>query len=443
MKTDNRPRVIVIGAGFAGLWAARTLTRSPVEVWLIDRNNYHTFLPLLYQVAAAEVEPEEIAYPVRRILRQWRNVHFVMADVKRIDLAARRVEMGDANLPYDYLVLATGSTAHFFSVPGAPEYTFTLKTLEQGIALRNHILAQFEKAEHTSDPASRQRALTLAIVGGGATGVEFAGALAELVRGPLIRDYARPDPHASHVVLIESQNDLLPGLPAALRAYASTRLRQMGVAVRVGAAVREITCDAVYLKDSQVISTETVVWTAGVAGDPNAAAWGLPTAPNGRVNVLPTLQLPEHPEVYVVGDLANVTASEGALPMVAPVAIQQGVAAARNLARQIEGKSALPFRYHDRGTMVTLGRNTAIARVWNHSFTGFPAWLLWVGVHLFNLIGFRNRLFVLVNWALDYLFADRTVCLILPSEQKTISIPTVGNRFAPVDRRLTISSAST
>lgn len=420
MKTLDRPRVVIVGAGFGGLWAARTLARSRAEVWLIDRSNYHTFLPLLYQVAAAEVEPEEIAYPVRRILRQWRNVHFVMSDVRRIDLGARQVETANGNIPYDFLVLATGSTAHFFDVPGAAEHAFALKTLEQGIALRNHIVAQFEKAERATDAEPRQRALTFMIVGGGATGVEFAGAVAELVRGPLVKDYPHLGPHASRVVLIESMDTLLPGLPDALRVYASSRLRQMGVDVRLGATVRAITDEVVYLKDGQVIPTETVVWTAGVRGDPNALAWGLPTARNGRVNVMPTLQLFDHPEIYIVGDLAGVEENGKPLPMVAPVAIQEGVAVARNIARQIEGKRAQPFRYHDRGTMVTLGRNAAVAQVWNRSFTGFPAWLLWLGVHLLNLIGFRNRLFVLINWAFDYISADRTVCLVLPGETSRV-----------------------
>ncbi len=426
----DRPRVVIIGAGFAGLWAARTLARSHVEVWLIDRNNYHTFLPLLYQAAAAEVEPEEIAYPVRRILRQWRNVHFVMADVKRIDLAVRRVETVDANLPYDYLVLATGSTSHFFGVAGAAQHTFALKTLEQGIALRNHIVERFENAARETDPGLRQRAVTFAIVGGGATGVEFAGALAELVRGPLVKDYPNLDPHAICVVLIESMDTLLSGMPDPLRAYTLSRLLQMGVDVRLGAAVREITHDAVYLKNGQVIPTETIVWTAGVRGDPNVSAWGLPTLYNGRVSVLPTLQLPDHPEAYIIGDLASVMENDRVLPMVAPVAIQEGVVAAHNIVRQITGQSTLPFRYHDRGTMVTLGRNAAVAHIWGRSFTGFPAWLLWLGVHLVNLIGFRNRLFVLVNWALDYFFSDRTVCLIRPNALRPIPPTEAENRSA-------------
>ena len=418
MKMLDRPRVVIVGAGFAGLWAARTLARSRAEVWLIDRNNYHTFLPLLYQVGAAEVEPEEIAYPVRRIFRHWRNIHFVMADANRIDLAARRVETENESIFYDYLVLATGSATHFFGVPGAAEHAFALKTLEQGIALRNHIVEQFENAARATDPESRQRALTFVIVGGGATGVEFAGALAELVRGPLVKDYPYLDSRASRIVLIESMDTLLSGMPDPLRAYALSRLRQMGVDVRLDAAVREITHDAVYLRNGQVIPAETVVWTAGVRGDPKASAWGLPTARNGRVNVMPTLQMPDHPEIYIVGDLAGVEDDGKPLPMVAPVAIQEGVAAARNIVRQIEGKHPLSFHYRDRGTMVTLGRNAAIAQVGNRSFTGFPAWLLWVGVHLVNLIGFRNRLFVLMNWALDYVFADRSGCLILPNDPR-------------------------
>ena len=408
------PRVVIVGAGFGGLWAARALARTHWKVVLIDRNNYHTFLPLLYQVAAAEVEPEEIVYPVRSILRPLRNVDFVLAEAATVDFTARVVETSLGAIPYDYLILALGSTTHFFGVPGAAEHAFTLKTLDDGIRLRNHILCCFERAAPLRLAERRQR-LTFTIVGGGPTGVEFAGALAELLRGPLRRDHAQLDFREARVVLLEARDTLLPGLPERLGHYALQRLRAMGVEVRVSAVVSQIEAESVRLKDVTVLPTETVVWTAGVRGEPAAGAWGLPTDPNGRVLVLPTLEVSGAPGVYVVGDVALLEDARHPLPMIAPVAIQQGAAAAENIRRREAGQDPLPFRYQDRGMMATIGRNAAVAYLAGRTFTGFPAWLVWLGVHLYNLIGFRNRLFVLINWAWDYFLYERTVRLILPS----------------------------
>lgn len=414
MADREHPRVVIVGAGFGGLWAARALARSPVEVLLVDRNNYHTFLPLLYQVAAAELEPEAIAYPVRSILRKRPNIHFAMAEVKGIDLAARVVRTTDRVMPYDFLILAMGSTSNFFALPGAAEYAFPLKTLEEGVALRNHVLCCFERAVHEPDAEQRRRLLTFAIVGGGPTGVEFAGALAELLHGPILKDYPMLDFREVQVVLLEAMDTLLPGLPGRLRAYALARLRQIGVEVRLQAMVSEVTREAVHFRDGTVMPTETVVWTAGVRGDPLAQMAGLPIAHNGRVVVLPTLQVANHPEVYVIGDLAYVEEDGRPLPMMGPVAIQQGVAAARNIVRQMAEQAPLPFHYRDRGTMVTIGRNAAVAHPFGHAFTGFPAWVLWLSFHLLKLIGFRNRLLVLINWAWDYFLFERAVRLILP-----------------------------
>ncbi len=416
MSTRTPPRVVIVGAGFAGLWAARELARAPVDVVLIDRNNYHTFLPLLYQVAAAEVEPEAIVYPVRSIFRHVRNVRFTMADVSDIDFQKRLLRTPNRAIPYDFLLLATGSTTHFFGTLGAPEFAFPLKTLEQGIVLRNHILRCFERAVDEPDPAQRQRRLTFAIVGGGPTGVEFAGALAELIRGPLRKDYPTLDLHEARIVLLEAADTLLPGLPERVRSYALRRLHGMGVETRLTSLVSQITRQSAQLKEGTVISTETVVWTAGVRGDPLVENRGLALARAGRVVVLPTLQVAGHPEVYAVGDLAC-NESE-ALPMIAPVAIQQGIAAAQNISRQIAGDAPVPFSYRDRGTMVTIGRNAAVAVLFGRAFTGFPAWVLWLGVHLFNLIGFRNRLIVLISWAWDYFFFERAVRLIFPGGSK-------------------------
>ena len=415
MTDQRRPRVAIVGAGFGGLWAARNLAPHPVEVSLIDRHNYHCFLPLLYQVAAAELEPEEIAYPIRSILRSRPNVRFVLAGVKRVDLTQRILETDGPAIPYDFLILATGSVSHYFGLPGAVDYAFPLKTLEQGVVLRARILCCFERAAIEPDPERRRRLLTFAIVGGGPTGVEFAGALAELIRGPLVKDFPSVDLAEVRVVLVEAEDGLLAGLPDRLRAYAFARLSRMGVEVRLQARVSQITQDAVHLKDGATIPAETVVWTAGVRGDSLAEAWGLPMARGGRVAVQPTLQLTDHPEVYVIGDLAHVEEAGRPLPMLAPVAMQQGEAAARNIGRQIAGQAPWPFRYRDQGTMAVIGRNAGAVHWRGRAFTGFLAWILWLGVHLFKLIGFRNRLLVLINWAWNYLFYEHAVRLILPA----------------------------
>lgn len=411
----GRARVVIIGAGFAGLWAARQLARASVDVLLIDRYNYHTFLPLLYQVAAAELEPEEIAYPVRSILRRLPAVQFLMAEVRGLDLTAHVVETAEGTVPYDFLIVAGGSTTHFFEVDGAGEYAFPLKTLEQGVALRNHVLRCFERAVHEADADRRRRALTFTIVGGGPTGVEFAGALAELVRGPLARDYPALDLREVRVVVVELMDTLLPGLPRTLCEYALARLRRMGVEVILEGRVRSVTPQALRLESGSAIPTDTVVWTAGVSGVAAEYAWAIPLARGGRIQVLPTLQCPGHPDVYAAGDASYLELDGRSLPMIAPVAIQQGTAAARNILRQLRGVPPAPFRYRDRGTLVTIGRNAAVAEVGGRAVTGFPAWVLWLGVHLVNLIGFRNRLFVLVNWAWDYLFFERAVRLIIPA----------------------------
>ena len=320
------PRVLIVGAGFGGLWAARRLVRSKVEVWLLDRNNYHTFLPLLYQVAAAEVEPEDIAHPIRSVLRNLPNVLFVLGAAEHIDFATRTVKTsGGALLPYDFLILALGSTPHFFSIPGAAEHALPLRTLADGIAVRNHILGCFERAVHEPDVQRRQALLTFAIVGGGPTGVEFAGSLAELINGPLKKDYPSLDFCAVRVMLVEATDRLLPNLPERLARYTLARLRQMTVDVRLHAPVSRITAESMRLKDGTEVPTETVNWTAGVRSDPLAEACGLPTTRSGQVTVRATVQMPDQPEVYVIGDLAYIEQDGHPLPMVAPVAIQQGV----------------------------------------------------------------------------------------------------------------------
>lgn len=414
MSQNGRAKVVVIGAGFAGWWAARAAACGPVDVTILDRNNYHTFLPLLYQVAAAEVEPEEIVYPIRSMMRRHRNIYFALADVDGVDLDSKVVTAGRQQFSYDYLVIASGSQSNFFGIKGAEEHSFPLKSLEQGGAIRNRILCCFERASLELDPEVRRKILTFAIVGGGPTGFEYAGALSELIRRPLLRDYKSLSPNGIKIILLEALPALLQGLPESLSSYAARRLQRMGVDVRVGAKVSEVTPDRVLLADGSDIPTETVIWTAGVRGEDLAEKLGLPLARSGRVSVTPELQLPGHPEVYVAGDIAYVEQDGKQLPMVAPVAMQQGTCAGSNIAQQAAGLDARPFRYRDKGTLATIGRNAAVGEVAGRTFTGFPAWVLWVMIHIFYLIGFRNRIFVLLNWAWDYFLYERTVRLILP-----------------------------
>lgn len=414
VEKRKKPQVIILGAGFGGLWAARQLANQPVDVMIIDRNNYHTFYPLLYQVGAAEVAPAEIADPVRDILRGKGNVDYCMSEVQTVDLDAKTVKTSGLVMPYDYLIVAMGSINNFYNIPCAAEYTFNLKSLENALALRNHILECFEEAAHETDPERRQRLLTFAIVGGGPTGVEFAGALSELFNGPLCKDYPMLEGQA-RILLIEAANSLLAGQPEKLSNYALRRLEKMGVQIMLNAAVTKVGPDQADLKDGTSIPTHTMVWTAGVSAAPQSKAWNLPLNRQGRVEVLPTLQAPGYPEVYVVGDMAEVKYKGKQLPMVAQPAIQEGVAAARNILRQVSGQDPEPFHYHDLGTLAVIGRNSAVADIAGLQLTGFLAWLIWAGVHIFNLIGFRNRVIVLIDWAFDYFFSERGIRLILPT----------------------------
>lgn len=409
-------QVVIAGAGFGGLSAARALAHTAVDVVMVDRNNYHTFPPLLYQVATGELEPGDIAYPVRTILRKIPNTRFLMAEVTRIDLERRVVETDGPEITYDFLILATGTVDHLMMVPGAAEYAFSLKSLEDAIAVRNHVLGCVERAVHERHEGQRPGLLSFAVVGGGPTGVETAGALAELIQGPLMRDFRNLDLGQARIVLIEAAPRLLPTLPEPLGTYAQKRLCEMGVEIRVDSPVDRITPDSIRLKDGTVVPACTMVWAAGVRGDPRIEASGLPSARRGRVAVLPTLQVPEHPEVYVIGDLAYFEEDGQPLPMVAQVALQGGNRAARNIQRQLAGLDPLPFQYEDRGTMATIGRNHAAAYAYGRTFTGFPAWILWLTIHLWYLIGFRNRLLVIINWARQYFFREHAACRILPSE---------------------------
>lgn len=412
------PRIVIVGAGFGGLWAAKQFMNETYPVTLIDRNNYHSFFPLLYQVAAAEIAPEEIVYPARGILRGSPHIQFVLGTCQSLDLEARLIRTEEHTIGYDYLILATGSVPFFFGTPGAAAHAYPVRDLDQAIMLRNHILCCFERAAQERDSAVRRSVLTFVIVGGGPTGLEFAGALAELVRGPLKKDYPQLD---LAEVRIMAKETLLPagGFPAEIQEYAGRRLHDKGVLVQLAAMVQAVLPNRVVLAGGSSIDTETVIWTAGVRADPSAAEWNLPTTKSGQIEVLSTLQAAGFPQVYAVGDLAAVRGySERPLPMVAPVAIQQGTLAARNILHQIDGEPLEEFHYRDRGMMVVMGRNAAGAYLFNRwAFTGFLAWLMWLGIHLFNLIGFQNKLMVMIQWARSYIFFDRALRLIIPGRR--------------------------
>lgn len=412
----KRPHVVIVGAGFGGLWAAKTFENAPVEVTLLDRHNYHTFLPLLYQVAAAEIEPAQIGYPVRTILRGLPHVNFRMAEVVSVDPAGQTIHTTHETIPYDYLILATGSVSRYFGIPGAETHGYSLKTMEEAITLRNHILTNFEQATQTTNPAHRRQLLTFVIVGGGATGVEYAGALAELIYGPLAKDYPHLDITTAQIILLEAQNTLLAHLPHELGHYAVQRLTKMGVKLHLETYVEEVTANQVHLKNSHPIPTNTVVWTAGVGGQPLAQHSALATLNSGRLPVTPTLQLADYPNIYAIGDLAAFATEDGDhLPMVAPVATQQGKTAAQNITHHLAGQPQQPFHYTDKGAMSTIGRNAAVAYIGGRKLKGLVAWWIWLVIHLFNLIGFRNRLLVFINWAWTYWSFEHMVRLILPT----------------------------
>ena len=408
-----RPSVIIIGAGFGGLRVARRLGRAPVDVTIIDRHNYHTFVPLLYQVATAGLEPEEIAQPIRRILRGVPNLRFRMSTVTGVDVERSAVITDAGELKYDYLVLAAGSAPSYFGLDSVVQVTSALRDLDDAERLRDQILGAFEAASAEENPSHRRQLMTLIVVGGGPTGVELAGALAELRRHVLPHDYPDLDLSWARILLLEATDHILPGMPPVLQAKAQAKLSELGVEIRLGAPVADVDANGVTLNSGDTIPAGAVMWVAGMRAPPLAEA--VPTARDsaGRLVVFETLRLPAHPEVYVIGDMAHVGDPETRPhPMLAPVAIQQGALVAENILRSLAGKPPKRFVYKDRGTMVTIGRNAAIAHIFGLRLSGFIAWLIWLTVHLVWLIGFRNRMLVLVNWAWNYLPYDRAVRLI-------------------------------
>jgi NADH dehydrogenase len=409
--------VVIIGGGFGGLSAVRALAHAPVDVVLLNRDNYYTFSPLLHQVATGELEPELIAYPIRGMLKQIRNVQFVTANVQQVDAKNKVIQTDKYLIPYDFLIIATGSDSHIVGIPGALESTFPLKQLQQAVNLRNQIISCLEQAVQEVNPSLCQQLLTFTIIGGGATGVELAAALKEMI-GALVKEYPTLDWSLAKIILVQAGNTLIPQFCKRSRIYVKLQLEKMGVEV-LRSRVSQVTDEAVYLQDLRVIPTKTVIWAGGVAGNPLAASWGLPTTDNGQVSVLPTLQVAAHPQVYIVGDLASLPG----MPMVAPVAIQQGKMAASNIIRQIQGKKLLPMNYQHLGNMIILQRYDAVLELGQVKFTGIVAWLVWLAVHLLILPGIRNQLLVLFSWIWGCIFSDRSVRLIFPFPSVKLPLP--------------------
>jgi NADH dehydrogenase len=407
-------RVVIVGAGFGGLEAARKLARSPVEVTVIDRHNYHLFQPLLYQVATAALSPADIAEPIRAVLRRQQNATVVLDEVIGVDTAAHRVEtrFGSAR-HYDYLVLATGSQYTYFGHSDWPRLAPGLKSIDDATLIRRRMLLAFEEAETVADPAIRQRLLTFVLVGAGPTGVEMAGALAELAHATLSRDFRHINPQTAHILLVEAGPRVLSGFPEKLAAFARRSLEKMGVEVLVDTPIEAIDRDGVVAKGKR-IEAANVIWCAGVEASPVAQWLGVRGEKGGRIGVAPDLSVPGHPEIFVIGDAALVTGPNGEpLPGLAPVAKQQGQYVGELIARRVRERAPLPpFRYRDEGALATIGRHSAIADLGRIKLTGWIAWVLWGIVHIFFLIGFRNRMAVFLNWIWAWLTYGRGARLI-------------------------------
>jgi len=408
----GKKRVVIVGMGFAGLSAARQLSEYGFKVVMVDRNNYHLFQPLLYQVATAGLEQESIAYPVRALARNWSGTTFRLGEVTGVDFAARKLMLKDGELGYDYLLLATGSKTNFFGMQSVEEHAFDLKSLPQAEQLRNHILLLFEQASREPDQLKRKALLTFVVVGGGPTGVEFSGALRELSKYVLSRDYPEIDVNETRIVLVEAADSLLTAMEPHLRNYAAQKLEKMGVEIRFSTQVVDATAEQVFFKDGSNINTHTLFWSAGVAATPLAGNIGVTQGGGGRIIVQSDLSLESYPEVFAIGDTALFLQDDKPLPMIAPVASQQGRYVARVIQNREDGKNTENFRYHDKGSMATIGRSAAVATTHGYSFSGFLAWLVWLMLHLYYLIGFRNRLLVLMNWGFYYFFHERQVRLI-------------------------------
>jgi NADH dehydrogenase len=417
-----RPHVVIVGSGFGGLNAGTHLAPAPVQITVVDRDNYHGFWPLLYQVATAGLGSDDIAHPIRSIYSRFPNINVRLGTVTGVDMDTRCVEVdGQPVLHYDFLILAAGSSTNDFGVAGVEDHAFPLKTLPDAVRLRNHILATFEQADSAGPGAGDQGQLTIVLVGGGPTGVEMAGALSELIGHNLASDFHHLDLTRARVVLVEMNDHLLPGFSKPSQRAALQTLEARGVEVRLRTTLAKVTPEGVTFEDGASLPSRTVVWTAGVKANPLAASVPSETGKGGTVRVGADLSLPDHPEVFVIGDMAGAVGRDGEpLPQLAQVAIQAGRHTARNVRRRLAGQPYRPFRYHNHGIMATIGRRSAVAELPGRlRFRGTLGWLAWLGVHLVFLVGFRNRVVVLVNWAWNYVTWDRASRVILDDGSRT------------------------
>ena len=418
---NSKPRVVIVGSGFGGLEAAKKLACKDVQVTVIDRTNYHLFQPLLYQVATAALSPADIAAPVRAVLSRCKNVEVILAEVESVDVDAKKIKTADQNIDYDYLILATGARHSYFGHNEWEKLAPGLKSLEDAIELRRRILLAFEYAEKITDEAARRAALNFVIIGGGPTGVEMAGAIAEISRHTLAKDFRHIDPSQARVILIEGEPRLLAAYPEDLSASARKQLEDLGVEVRTGARATKLSEAGVQV-NGEFIPCHVKIWAAGNNASFVGKTLGVPVDRAGRVIVNDDLTIPGHPEVQVIGDLANFPHQTGQpLPGISPVAMQEGRHAARNVLAMTRGRKPQRFRYWDKGTMATIGRNKAVADLRFMHLSGLPAWLAWLFVHIVFLVGFRNRLVVLFQWAWAYLTFDKGARLItrnFQSEQR-------------------------
>lgn len=409
------PHVVIVGAGFGGLEAGKALGKLPVRVTIVDRTNHHLFQPLLYQVACAGLAPTEIASPIRHIFRGYPRVRVLLDEVHFVDLAARRIILENQRLDYDYLILATGMQTSYFGRDDWAEYAIGLKNVDEAIEIRRRILVAFEEAERLEDTEQRRRLMTFVIVGGGPTGVELAGAIAELARHVLAQDFRSINPHSARVVLVEAAPRILGAFPPELSEKAKQQLERLGVEVRVHAPVTKVGAEGVHLGDGEglLIPSSTVLWAAGVRATPLTRTLGVPLDRMGRVLVEPDLSMPGHPEAFVVGDAAAYVHQTGKpLPGVSPVAMQEGRFVAQAIGASIRNQPRGIFRYRDKGNLATIGRAAAVADLKRVKLSGFAAWLAWLLVHIFFLVGFKNRLTVMLEWAWSYFSYARGARLI-------------------------------
>ena len=415
MSADTRPRVVIVGGGFGGLYAAKALEGAPVRVIVVDRHNHHIFAPLLYQVATAGLNPSDIATPIRSVVREQENTSVVMANVTAVDAAGKKLILADGELAYDYLILAAGVTHSYFGHDAWAEHAPGLKTIEDALDLRRRMLVAYEAAERETDPARRRAWMTFVVIGAGPTGVEMAGAMAEVAHKTLRRDFRHIDPGQARVLLVEGQDRVLPGFDASLSPKAQRQLDKLGVETMLGVRVTDIDDEGVTRErptGSERIAARTAMWAAGVRASPLAATLGVPLDRAGRVLVNPDLSVPGHEEIFVVGDLASVAENGKPVPGLAPAAMQGGRQTARNITRRLAGEPTRPFHYRDKGSLATIGRAAAVGSIGKLKLSGFLAWFLWAFVHLMYLVGFRNRVFVFFAWSWSYITYSRGARLI-------------------------------